>query len=738
MPTVNLYAYDDARVYEPNLGAGASSYMPVGLWSGSIYRSFVRFALPNMSSWRRVTSATLKLRTSTQFYIARGASPRILIRRVTANWTEGTADSMTSSNAINWSNQPATTATNEKDSGALPTTDNAWTSIDVLALFRQWCPKTVESGGGQPNYGFRLASFNEGSTTATDEFYTHETTSDPYIVVTYETNTAPNAPTGLVPAANSDGTATIAPLTLNAGQKAIAFSANLVDPDPGDYITAMHVQVYADSATDAVPGAPVIESSLAVSGSPRSATTLLVIGSAVAVGTTYRARMRFADKAGLWGAWSSLTAMRFIPNTVPGEPSNRAVDVATQTPNFYGSLVDDDAGATLSAVHILVYQDTAAGAILKWDSGSITVGGTRFSVAYGGSTLDVGTKYRWSGQVTDNLGSTGPLSPYDEWTPTSTVGPDNMTPRTVETKQASITPTLTVGHSSAFTQHQLEVAKVPNPSVAADYLWQPAIPTAYASTTTKAVTYAGSVLTWGKTYYWRAKVFVAGTTWTDWSPWYPFYINALPLGPVITIVDPVVDVGVIYIDPAGLGHHLFVGLTATPTIRAPFADPDLAKGYADVPLSKDIGIYNNAGGAPLTGYGPKNVLGTSQDHLVSVAMTVDTIYWTQVRWQDSTGQWGPMGPFIYYKWKTAYTITVGTAPAVGDPTPTFAWTTNRTQSKFRVIVSINATGEVVHDSGVIVSATTSYTMPGGILQSGVTYKYTVTSYDVDGLPATLT
>ena len=739
MATKKTYAITkDARVYSPNLGAGANTTLPVGLWSGQAYRSFLQAPAIDWVGLniRSLVKATLRLKNSTQVNVARGGTPRVRVRRVAESWSEGSSEALSSSNAITYDNAPATAGT-DFDSGALSSSDGATVDIDVTDMVRGSAPSSVQGGTGAAFYGFRLTSFDEGSTSRTTEFWSSDsgtTSNRPQLIIEYETNSAPNAPVGLSPASQSDGSASIAPF-IRSGQlrtNYIRFAATRSDSDPGDYITRVRIQVFADSATDGAPGSPIIDSTTAYSSGPTSVVISLVADALVA-GTSYRARIQTADREGVWGAWSSLTAMRFRPNTIPSAPANMAQDTGL-SPNFYGSLVDSDPGAAIAEARVLVYQDTPAGAVLKWDSGWVASGGTRFALAYGGSPLEYGTQYRWAGQITDNLGSAGPLSAYRAFTPQSTAGPDAMSPQTVETKLDSVTPTLTIGHSSAFDGLDLQVSRFPDgPADMYDV-----VQSLHASTTSKPVVYGSllaafpaKALSWGRTYYWRARVRVAGVTWTDWSPWFPFYINALPSQPVVTI-DSAVDSG-----DGPSGRYSSV-VSLTPTIRVPFLDPDLDKGYADVPIEKQVEIRRVDTNAVHSTYAPLTIAGTAETHVVNLAMTAGVLYRIRVRWKDSAGQFSPWSNWLLLKPVTAYTIAAGTAPDVTDPTPTLDWTTNRAQRRFSVLIYRNATGELVHNSGVVESSATEYVVPGEVLEHATAYRWEATSYDADLVPAVLT
>lgn len=672
----------DAFVYSGSgIGAGGSDYLPVGKSAaGATYRSLVHFPLPSWTDIRRITSAVLRVRNSSQYFITRGATPRILVLRCTQDWYERTVGGLL---AVTWASQPTATTLNQADSGTISTVDGTWVDIDVTAMVRAWAPLTVEGGLNQRNYGFRLASYDEASATRTTEFYSRETSvSDALLILTTETNTAPYAPTITSPKTDGDGGAVIAPLTAGA----MTIKGARSDSDPGDYLTKVQVQVFFDSITDATAGTPIYDGTFSFTAKQTSFAVVVPKGT-LTVGTTYRHRVRTADKQAAWGPWTSLAAGRFIPDTVPGKPINLAVDTGTATPNLYGSLVDADTGATLSSVRIVVFQDIAGGTtVSKWDSGWVTTSGTRFAIAYGGTSLSVGTRYRFAAQVADAQGAQGPLSDFFYWTLAAAVGPDNMTPRSIESKLNGRPVTLTIANSSAFDAHLLEVARYADGST---LLWQPAQAT-YTSTSSKAVIYAGPIMDWGRTYYWRAKVRVGGVTYTEWSPWYPFYFNAYPDPPVVTI-----DNGVAAINAAGT--PVVAVSTLTPTIRAPFSDPDVLAGYVDVPTRREIAITNAITGLPVTGSPFVITTGITDTFVVpGGAFVWDGQYRVLVRYDDNAnvrGAWGRPQPPGVVKPSQPPTVALS-APidlsTVTDPTPTLDWAFTspgaKAQKRFRVRV----------------------------------------------------
>lgn len=711
---INLACIADASIREATLGAGRSDYLPIGLHGGNIHRSFMKFAQPDWVGLGIVgiVSARIALKNSSAAIVTRGASPRVIAQRCAQAWSEGTATTLVSTNAIRWGNQPNMTSAGEVATGILATADGARFTIDITAIARSWAPATVASGGGQPNYGLRLRSYDEAATSRTTEVWSRESAYDPVLILEVETNTAPEAPINVDPAGGDIG-------EIVGGL--ISFSGERVDADVGDYVDAVQVQVYANGATDGSPGTAIIDRVVTFTDHP-SRFVAPISSTLLTVGTPYRWRAKTRDRHGAWSPWSPLADAQFIPDSPPSAPTNLAVDQTTVDPTFSGTIVDPD-GDDLGAVRILVYQDTALGAVLMWDSGWATSGGTRFAVNYGGLPLTVGERFRWAAQVRDEWGGEGPLSAYQTWTVAAITGPDAMSPIDVEMLQDSITPTLTIGHSANFDAYELEVGRFADGS---GLVWDVGV-TAIASTGSTGVVYAGTVLTWGRTYYWRAKVRVAGTTWTEWSPWYPFYVDALPVAPVGS-VDGSVDSGLGTYGP----YHTIT--TATATLRFPFSDPDVGKGYAEAPTRREIEIVR-ADTLAAFGASPYVITSGITDTMVTGTLTAELTYKARARYDDGSGQRSPWSEWLFFKRSVAPVAAAGTAVDATDANPLLDWTftssPGKAQAGFRAKVFANVSGNLVVDSGFVASAVTEYEVPGEILANATAYRWQVTVYDTD-------
>lgn len=330
MATTTWYANKDARIARRSSdglsqGAGASSYIPVGYYSGYLYRSLIGFNY-SFSGMVTITSAILTLKTSGQYYVAFGSDPDIYVRRLTSSWTEGTSVALSTTNAVEWSNQPSATTSNQATKD-VTTSENATVTIDITALVN-------DAKAAGVFYGVQLIAVTDnGSTGASDditEFYTRETSYDPYITVTYTTNQPPTSPTSMTPTGGS--------LVVNDTSPQLQFTHN--DPD-GDSPVRFDVEVYNTTGNNASIGS--------LAWSTYDNTSDLVNPITVSTGTLtagnwYAWRARTADAASGDGAWSGYNYFRLHPALTLGfdQPTGNSqygrmfyTAATNTTPGFY-------------------------------------------------------------------------------------------------------------------------------------------------------------------------------------------------------------------------------------------------------------------------------------------------------------------------------------------------------------------------------------------------------------------
>lgn len=146
-------------------GAGASSSLPVGAWSGWSYRGLVQFPAIPWTKIKRIVSATIILRTTTAMRVGFGSSPTIELKRITGSWSAGSSSSPSSGNAVVWPGPAVTGSVRSNVTASQSTT----VRIRVDSLVLPWAPTSV---GGTLAAQRGLALYGgSGSQADTTEFY---------------------------------------------------------------------------------------------------------------------------------------------------------------------------------------------------------------------------------------------------------------------------------------------------------------------------------------------------------------------------------------------------------------------------------------------------------------------------------------------------------------------------------------------------------------------------------------
>lgn len=555
-----------------NYGAGNCNHLPVGRsindYGPVRQRSFLDFT-PDWTGVVQIVKVELKMRvTSNRKHVDLGASRHVRAQRAAASWAEGSKGSderIYTSNATHYGNQPGVTGT--ASAAVSVPGGGSWVSVDITTAVEEIAPSSVKlrsgaagSGSGTWN-GVRIIACDSGGAEQLDggafasEFSSHESSDDPYVLLTFSDNQPPATPVLTSPV---DG----ATHSSSDGQRVTA-AGSYSDPD-GDSFGGGTVQIYDDTATDDANGTILTGITVATINVPSSAgssstwshvisgaliwtklSDLTTTTAALSKQTWYKLRAQVKDPNGAYSSWCRL--VRFKTNAQPAAPSNPYFQDDTVTnPIMAASLSDPDTGAFITAYEPEVYYDhPTLGSITYWAPGKTSLGGTstRASFTYQGTQLVLGTQYRWRIRLYDNQDVASPWTANLYVTPRLATGPSNMTPRDVEAKQNTRTPSLSINHSTNFDQYKLQVYD--NATGTGTPLWD--VPTqTVASTATVVKTYGDNTgltgastavaLDWGNRYYWRAAVRVVGNpVIADFGPLYPFYINALPAAPVIGV-----------------------------------------------------------------------------------------------------------------------------------------------------------------------------------------------------------
>jgi len=153
-------------------GAGAADQIPVGSWQGWQNRGLFAFASIPWAGVVRVVSARVLATTTTQVNVGFGSAPKWTLRRITANWSEGSASSPSGSNAVVWPG-PSSTSTGSV-SETCPTSQQSRFATDCTAIARAWAPASA-GGSGAAYRG--IAAYSAGETA---DKYTTEVWSEDY------------------------------------------------------------------------------------------------------------------------------------------------------------------------------------------------------------------------------------------------------------------------------------------------------------------------------------------------------------------------------------------------------------------------------------------------------------------------------------------------------------------------------------------------------------------------------
>src|SRR5262245_27608139 len=114
-----------AKSGSTSMGAGAGNHLPVGLYSGYVFRAALKFAF-DWTGVTKIVNANLYLRTSDRAHLAFGSSPQIAAYRVTSAWSEGTyscESGYSTGNAVTFND---VTGVLYNTSGGLSTAENTW------------------------------------------------------------------------------------------------------------------------------------------------------------------------------------------------------------------------------------------------------------------------------------------------------------------------------------------------------------------------------------------------------------------------------------------------------------------------------------------------------------------------------------------------------------------------------------------------------------------------------------
>ena len=265
-----------------------------------------------------------------------------------------------SGNAQNWTTEDEAHWTGDQE-------DDNWESVDVTDIVTAWWEHSKGQRSDAPNYGLIL--INDAPTVRVDGFniMSREGGSAMRLVITYNSNNAPSAPTTASLAPKGD---TIVNTTVPT------FTGTRNDPDSGDYITAVQIIAYQDNGTTIMWDSGQINQSGQLTTFSKQYAVQVGInpgGAQSLMGNTfYKWKVRTADKAGAWSPYSAV--QRFKTNTVPNAPGLTLVesptsDIKTLTPTFSVVHNDNDVGDSVQYGYQIIVE-TSAG-VPVWDTGNV-------------------------------------------------------------------------------------------------------------------------------------------------------------------------------------------------------------------------------------------------------------------------------------------------------------------------------------------------------------------------------
>jgi hypothetical protein len=357
MATRNWVVERDSSVFNNAYGNTVDQHHPVGLWivapNSYTFRAYLRFTL-DFSGMVSISSAILYMRTTGEVHVGRGSGPTIRVRKLTAtlNNTQGSSAEGSWSGSASPHAWVSSTTTDQSAATNMVDADNTWDTVDITAIAQAWL-------AGGTNYGIEVKAENEGTEADTWEFYSKDSSYDPYVLVTYTTNTAPTSPIEMTP-------------TGGAIASSLTPTLHFKHADPqSDDMSSYDLQVSTDSTFASVTHWNISAQTTGKSGTPPNVVVdRTYAGTGLTNGSTYYWRARTKDPGGLTGPWSAAQQFKApaLPTVTVTEPSatgrlgkeSYTAGAAWASPrlNVAWTFADADGGAQ-SKYELEVYDDSA-------------------------------------------------------------------------------------------------------------------------------------------------------------------------------------------------------------------------------------------------------------------------------------------------------------------------------------------------------------------------------------------
>lgn len=410
----------------------------------------------------------------------------------------------------------------------------------------------------------------------------------------------------------------------------------------------------------------------------------------------------------------------------PNEPPNKTIfDIYpfgsqnTLTPQFICPFSDNntDRGDYLSNIDIEVRQ--VGTSTYKWNTsfepGPTETGG--LNRPYGGSALTAGVAYEWRVRFADAFGAWGPWTDFRTFT--INAGGIVLTPSTPTGKQETITPgpfQAVWDHASGLSTNAAEI-RIKSGSTIVRGPFQKAVTVADLGTISFTWAETGfAALEWGKNYTFEIRARDTAALWSSFSTGRAFSTNAYPSV------------------PSSLSPANGATVSALPLLTFSMTDIDDTTATG---LTAEVRIKNAAGTLLFTRTATfDSALNKWKYQTTSTDFATFATYKWDARGLDGTltTAYSAENTIVYGAGPTVTAVQLNGVAANGSTpatnTPVVTWTvTGSTQQSFRVqlYTSPYVVGDIpVYDSGTVVSAVASHTIPSGFLHNTIVYDMVLT------------
>ena len=457
-------------------------------------------------------------------------------------------------------------------------------------------------------------------------------------------------------------------------------------------------------------------------------------------------------------------------NTAPTAPTipytNGGTNPTGVVPSPYFSAIfnDPDTGDTGVSYQIQVNTQSDFLGTVMWDSGLQTmtpatgIGFRSPNITYGDTDLtNNGATYYWRIKFADSGGLTSPWSATAQFTmnttptaPTLPLTNDLTNPTGVLTSPAPYFSAIFNDPNTGDTGIQYKIEVNTNSSFTGTVMWDPGLQTMTPATgigsRSPNITYAGSALSYGTTYYWRVSFADNHGTLSPVSTTANFRVAYLPTTPSAPTTETLTN-------PIKVSD-------LTPEFSALFNDSDTANTGAYYEI--EVNTASDFGGTSMwdtdkTVHSPAIVNNNRSSEIpyAGTALTANgTIYYWRIRFWDSdnlVSSWSTTSNFRMSGPPTAPTSMLvdgqSNPLAISSTTPTFSaiYSDPNTDSATAYEIDVNSnntfTGTVMWATGKISTTISNnnrspnYTYAGTALtgESGTTYYWRIRFWDSDDL-----